>query len=87
MVHKFPRVVAQQRLLWAAPSIRSCAEDDDRQEAARKVHLQQGLQGDLALLHGGLHVKAPSIDDLVGHVDLGLLDGVAHQALHAVPKC
>lgn len=46
--------------------------------------LEKGFQGVLALLHAGLHVKAASIDDLVGHVNLHLLDVVTHQGLYAV---
>ena len=46
--------------------------------------LQKSFQGLFAFLHAGLHVKAPCIDDLVGHVNLHLLDVVAHQGLYAV---
>lgn len=49
-----------------------------------EAHLKKGLQGLLALLHASLHVEAASIDDLIGHVNLHLLDVVAHQGLYAV---
>ena len=53
-------------------------------EPEEEACLQQGLQGLLALLLGGGHVEAARIDDLIGHVNLGLLDVVAHQGLDAV---
>jgi len=41
--------------------------------------LQQVLQDVAALIHGGLPVKPSRINHLVRHVDLLLLDQVAHQ--------
>jgi hypothetical protein len=46
--------------------------------------LEQGFQRFLALLLGGGHVESTGVDNFIGHVDLGLLDIVAHQRLYAV---
>ena len=59
-------------------------DTDNAIGCGEQLHLQHGLEGLLALRHGGLHVESPGVDDLVGHVDLDLLYLVAHQRLDAV---
>lgn len=54
--------------------------------AASHTYQQHGLQLLPAVSIRGYVVKAASINDLVRHVDLLLLDDVAHQALYAVRK-
>lgn len=50
----------------------------------RHTDLQERLERGPPLVHARLHVEAAGVNDLVGHVDLLLLDEVSHERLHRV---
>lgn len=61
--------------------IEACKNWDSVAKVARLQHLLERVP---TLVHGCVHVEAARVNDFICHVDLHLLDVVAHQRLYAV---